>query len=61
MQDTNTPEKIKEAVRERYGDIARQAVAAPGRASCCGPGQSSCCSPCGSRGDREGTPRTPPS
>ena len=39
-------EKIREAVRQAYGDIARQHGAASGPSSCCGPRQtSSCCQP----------------
>jgi len=39
-------EKIKEAVRQAYGDIARQHSASSGVSSCCGPRQeSSCCQP----------------
>jgi arsenite methyltransferase len=41
-----TDEQIKEAVREAYGDIARQHSAPSGASSCCGPRQeSSCCQP----------------
>jgi SAM-dependent methyltransferase len=49
-----TDEKIKEAVRQRYGDLARRFVEepvpgsfeGPGQTSCCGPSQSSsCCGP----------------
>jgi SAM-dependent methyltransferase len=35
--DTHTDEKIKEAVRESYGSIARKFVQERGPASCCGP------------------------
>ena len=45
MSDTSD-DKIKEAVREHYGDIARQHGATSGTNSCCGPRQeSSCCRP----------------
>jgi len=41
-----TDERIKEAVRETYGDIARRFVEEPGETSCCGPSQSTnCCGP----------------
>lgn len=56
MENTNTPEQIKEAVRQRYGDIARQAVAQPQRASCCGPSQSSCCAPAQAPAAAKGRP-----
>ncbi len=47
MDKTASDEKIKEAVRETYGGIARRYVEEPGRASCCGPSQAadSCCGP----------------
>ena len=46
MSDIVTDEKIKEAVRETYGDIARRFAGQPGRTSCCGPTQAeSCCGP----------------
>jgi arsenite methyltransferase len=57
MSDKVTGEEIKQAVRERYGGIARRYVeedaAAPTRASCCGPStvavedtsQAGCCDP----------------
>ena len=41
--DTHTDERIKEAVRESYGSIARKYVEEPSPTSCCGP--SSCCGP----------------
>ncbi|MBM4429597.1 MAG: arsenite methyltransferase [Chloroflexi bacterium] len=42
--DHDTNQKIKEAVREAYGDLARQRSGQAGRSSCCGPQQpSSCC------------------
>jgi arsenite methyltransferase len=37
--------KVKEKVRERYGEIAVQFVEKGGAASCCGPQQTSCCPP----------------
>jgi arsenite methyltransferase len=41
-----TDEQIKEAVRQAYGDIARQHSAPSGASSCCAPRQeSSCCQP----------------
>ena len=41
-----TDEQIKEAVRQAYGDIARQHSAPSGAGSCCGPRpESSCCQP----------------
>ena len=43
MSDTTTDERIKEAVRQTYGDIARRLDEEPGRASCCGPQQCTCC------------------
>ena len=46
MSDVVTDERIKETVRETYGDIARRFVEQPGQASCCGPTQAtSCCAP----------------
>ena len=46
MSDVVTDEKIKETVRETYGDIARRFVEQPALASCCGPTQiASCCGP----------------
>jgi SAM-dependent methyltransferase len=43
MDNVVTDERIKEAVRETYGGVARRFVGEPapraGRASCCGPGQ----------------------
>ncbi len=43
---TTTDERIKEAVRETYGGLARRFVEEPARASCCGPRQNaSCCGP----------------
>jgi arsenite methyltransferase len=47
VDKTASDEKIKEAVRETYGGIARRYVEEPGRASCCGPSQAadSCCGP----------------
>jgi arsenite methyltransferase len=53
MGDTLHEERIKEAVREAYGGIARRFVEEPdletGKASCCGPtqrrSQASCCGP----------------
>jgi SAM-dependent methyltransferase len=41
-----TDEKIKEAVRQAYGDIASRFVEEPSRPSCCGPSQpTNCCGP----------------
>jgi len=37
--------KVKEKVRERYGEIAAQFVGKGEPASCCSPQQSSCCPP----------------
>ncbi len=37
MQDQVADEKIKEAVRQTYGDIARRVGAESAPASCCGP------------------------
>jgi arsenite methyltransferase len=37
--------KVKERVRERYGEIAAQFVEKGGPASCCPPQQASCCGP----------------
>jgi len=52
MSNVQTDERIKEAVREAYGGIARRFVEEPATASCCGPtqavedaSQSSCCGP----------------
>jgi SAM-dependent methyltransferase len=46
MSEIMTDERIKEAVRQAYGDIASQFVEEPARTSCCGPSQStSCCGP----------------
>ena len=49
MSDTSQPSadrKIKEAVREAYGGVARQFAGQPTQASCCGSGRSSsCCGP----------------
>ena len=44
MENGVADKRIKEAVRQTYGDIARRFVAEPGRASCCDPSQPSCCS-----------------
>jgi arsenite methyltransferase len=49
MDKTTADEKIKGAVREAYGDIARRFVEEPTQASCCGPSQSSSCD-CGPSG-----------
>ena len=43
--DTHTDERIKEAVRESYGSIARKYVEEPGPTSCCGPSKPDCCGP----------------
>ncbi len=46
MNDITADERIKEAVRQAYGDLARRFVEKPVRASCCGSNQAaSCCSP----------------
>jgi arsenite methyltransferase len=46
MSTIATDEKIKEAVRDTYGGIARRFVGSSERASCCGPTRSaSCCGP----------------
>jgi len=37
--------KIKEKVRERYGEIATEFIETKGTASCCPPQRASCCSP----------------
>jgi len=37
--------KVKETVRERYGEIAAQFVEKGGQASCCPPQQTTCCTP----------------
>ncbi len=37
--------KVKEKVRERYGEIAAQFVEKGGPASCCSPQEASCCAP----------------
>jgi arsenite methyltransferase len=37
--------KVKEKVRERYGEVAAQFVEKRGSASCCPPQQASCCPP----------------
>jgi len=44
VENDTADERIKEAVRQTYGDIAQRFVAEPGRASCCGPSQPTCCS-----------------
>ena len=45
MKET-TDERIKEAVRQTYGDVARRLVEQPTPASCCGPSEpASCCGP----------------
>lgn len=43
----NTADKIKEAVRENYGGLAREYGGSKRKASCCGPApnQASCCGP----------------
>jgi len=44
--DQRNGERIKEAVRGRYGDIARRFVKEPARAGCCGSGEGGgCCGP----------------
>ena len=46
MSEIATDEKIKEAVRQSYGDIARRFVEEPAPTSCCGPSQpTDCCGP----------------
>ena len=46
MKGITADERIKEAVRQTYGDIARRFGGRAGQANCCGPGQpSSCCGP----------------
>ncbi len=46
MSEIATDERIKEAVRQSYGDIARRFVEAPAPTSCCGPSQpTDCCGP----------------
>jgi len=46
MNEMATDERIKEAVRQTYGNIASRFVEKPSRASCCGPSQpASCCGP----------------
>jgi len=46
VNETRTEQEIKEAVRDAYGDVARQFAGQPARASCCGSGRgSSCCGP----------------
>ena len=46
MERNATDERIKEAVRDAYGGIARRYVEEPQRASCCGPSQpAACCGP----------------
>jgi arsenite methyltransferase len=46
MKGITADERIKEAVRQTYGDIARRFGGGAGQANCCGPGQpSSCCGP----------------
>jgi arsenite methyltransferase len=48
MKGITADERIKEAVRQTYGDIARRFGGEAGQANCCGPGQpSSCCGPSG--------------
>jgi arsenite methyltransferase len=49
MDKTATDERIKGAVREAYGGIARRFVEQPGQASCCGPSQACSCD-CGTSG-----------
>ncbi len=46
MTEITTDEKIKEAVRQAYGDIATRFVEGPSRVSCCGPSRpTNCCGP----------------
>ena len=46
MNEINTDEKIKEAVRQTYGSLARRFVEEPAPTSCCGPSQpANCCGP----------------
>ena len=70
MSEKMTDEKIKEAVRNAYGDIARRFVgeaASPRQASCCGPAQTteskeepptqaSCCGPAQTAESKEEPP-----
>jgi arsenite methyltransferase len=51
MSDVTADERVKEAVRQAYGDVARRSLEGPARASCCGPSPSpSCCGPSPSTG-----------
>jgi arsenite methyltransferase len=43
MDENTAGERIKEAVRQAYGDVARRSLGEPARPSCCGPSQPSCC------------------
>jgi len=46
VNEINTDEKIKEAVRQTYGSLARRFVEEPAPTSCCGPSQpANCCGP----------------
>jgi len=46
MNEIATDERIKEAVRQTYGDIASRFVEQPSATSCCGPSQpTDCCGP----------------
>jgi SAM-dependent methyltransferase len=46
MHETEKAERIKEAVRQTYGSLARRFVVGPSQASCCGPVQpTGCCGP----------------
>jgi len=46
MNEIKTDERIKEAVRQTYGSLARRFVEEPAPTSCCGPSQpANCCGP----------------
>jgi arsenite methyltransferase len=45
MASTSADEKIKQAVREAYGGVARQVAGQVAGSGCCGSGRSSCCGP----------------
>jgi arsenite methyltransferase len=45
MDENTAGERIKEAVRQAYGDVARRSLGEPARPSCCGPSEPSCCGP----------------
>jgi len=57
MSEVVTDERIKEAVRDTYGGIARRFVEEPAgspQAGCCGPTQTSCCGPTQTAKDKGG-------